>query len=322
MRGAAWLALSCAAAASASAPAAAADAWPSRPIRLLVGFPGGSSPDLAARVLAEHLSHALGKTVIVENRPGASGNIATEQIARAADDHTLGIVINGNLTSAKMLTPRLPYDPERDFSYLALIASAPLILVAQPDAPPGAVFLAAARSAGNRWSYGSVGVGSVGHLGMELLKSRLPGLAAEHIPYQGNPQIVTALIGRQIEMALVAPAVALPQIKAGRLKAIGLTSGRSMLVPDIAPLADFGVKDFQLEVWVALIGPASLSNGAQARLSMLLPEILERAAVRQQLFDQGWQAPSGVSPAALLARVQEESRVMREIITTRNIRID
>ncbi|CAN5196700.1 tripartite tricarboxylate transporter substrate binding protein [soil metagenome] len=316
----AGVALLCAA--SLASPVSAADAWPTRPIRLLVGFPGGSSPDLAARVLAEHLGRALNQTVIVEDKPGASGNIATEQIAKAADDHTLGIVINGNLTSAKMLTPRLPYDPARDFTYLTLVGTAPLILVAPPDAPGGSVFLGAARSAGSKWNYGSVGVGSVGHLGMELLKSRLPGFAAEHIPYQGNPQVVSALIGKQIDMALVAPGVALPQIRAGRLKAIGLTSGRSVLAPDIAPLADLGVKNFQLEIWVALIGPASLSKAAQARLAHVLPDILKRPEVRQQLFDQGWQAPAVSSSEALQARVQEETKVMSEIITSQHIRLD
>jgi tripartite-type tricarboxylate transporter receptor subunit TctC len=291
-------------------------------LHILVGFPGGSSPDLAARVLGDPLAKALGQPVVIDNRTGASGNIATDQIAKATDDHTIGIVINGNLTSARMLTPTLPYDPAHDFSYLSLIGTAPLILVAPPDAPGGAAFLEAAKAAGSKWSYGSVGVGSLGHLGMELLKSRLPGFDAEHVPYQGNPQVVAGLIGKQIEMALVAPGVALPQIRGGRLKAIGLTSGRSVLAPDIVSLADLGIRNYQLEVWVALIGPARLSPTAQARLTAALGDILKRPEVRQQLFDQGWQAAASASPAALQSRVQDETRLMRDIITTRNIRVD
>src|SRR3954471_10773051 len=139
----------CALAGGAAAQAPAAG--PKKPIRILVGFPGGSTPDMAARAIADPLSRALGQAVIIENKPGASGNIATDQVAKATDDHTLGVVINGNLTSAKMLYSRLPYDPAKDFSYISLIATAPLVLVAQTTAPDGAAFFDAARQAGDKW---------------------------------------------------------------------------------------------------------------------------------------------------------------------------
>ena len=175
-----------------TSPAAAASAWPNRPVRLLVGFPGGSTPDMAARALAEALGRALGQPVIVENKPGASGNIVADQVAKATDDHTLGVLINGNLTSAKMLYTRLPYDPQRDFSYLSLLTTAPLVLLAPATLPKGPDFFAEARRQGDAWNYGSVGNGSVAHLGMELLKARLPGLRPVHVPFQGNPQVVPA----------------------------------------------------------------------------------------------------------------------------------
>lgn len=317
-----WLAACAGVLAFALAPAALAQAWPVKPLRILVGFPPGSTPDSAARAIAEPLSAALGQPVIVENKPGASGNIATDLVAKASDDHTLGVVINGNLTSSKMLYPRLPYDPGRDFSYLTLIGTAPLILVAQADASAGKAFFEAARQAGDKWSYGSVGTGSVAHLGMELLKSRVPGLAAMHVPYQGNPLVVTALVGKQIDLALIPPGIAAPQIRAGKLRAIGMTSGRSTFAPDIPPLADLGVKDFQLEVWSALIGPASLSRTAQERLSKALQGVIQDPHVRQQLFNQGWQAPASASAIALQARVQEEARIMQNIITSRGIKIE
>lgn len=291
-----------------------AAAWPTKPIRILVGFPAGSTPDGAARALVDPLSKALGQAVIVENKVGASGNIATDQIAKANDDHTLGVVINGNLTSAKMLSPKLPYDPAHDFSLLTLVGSAPLILVAQADAPSGKAFFDAAKTASASWNYGSVGTGSVAHLGMELLKSRVPGLTPAHIPYPGNPQVVTALLGKQIDMALVPPGLALPQIKAGKLKAIGLTSGRSTLAADIPSLSDAGVNDFQLEVWTALVGPSSLSAAAKARLAQTLPEVLRQPETRQQLFNLGWQAPAIASAAALQQRVSTETQIMQNII--------
>ena len=302
------------------AAAAQNGTWPTKPIRLVVGFPGGSTPDIAARTIAEPLAKALGQPVVVDNKPGASGNIAADQVAKATDDHTIGVVINGNLTSSKMLYPRLPYDPAKDFTYLSLLTTAPLVLVAQNSLPGGAAFVDAARKSADKWSYGSVGVGSVGHLGMELLKDRLPGLKAVHVPYQGNPQVMTDLIGNQIQMALIPPGVAMPQVKAGKVKAIGITSGRSTLVPELSPLADAGVKDFNLEVWTALLGPASLSKAAQERITRELAVIMKAPEVRQKLFEQGWQAV-GTSPDGMRTRVKEEAAIMTKIISTNGIKL-
>lgn len=298
-----------------------AAAWPTKPVHILVGFPGGSTPDMAARTLAEPLSRALGQPVIIDNKPGASGNIAADQVAKATDDHTLGVVINGNLTSARLLYSKLPYNPAKDFTPISLLATAPLVLVAPVSLPTGSAFFDAARNGGNTWNYGSVGNGSVGHLGMELLKSKAGDLAAVHIPYQGNPQVVTALLGGQIQMALVPPGIALPQIRAGKLKAIGLTSGRSSLASDIAPLADAGVRDFSLEVWTALVGPANLSKAAQARLNQEVSKIIRDPDTRQKLFNQGWQAV-GTSPEGLVGRIKSETTIMGGIISMRGIKIE
>ncbi len=300
--------------------AAAAQAWPTKPVRLVVGFPGGSTPDIAARTIAEPLAKALGQPVVVDNKPGASGNIAADQVAKATDDHTIGVVINGNLTSSKMLYSRLPYDPARDFTYLSLLTTAPLVLVAQNTLPSGTAFVDAARKSEDKWSYGSVGVGSVGHLGMEQLKSRVPGLKAVHVPYQGNPQVMTDLIGNQIQMALIPPGIAMPQVRAGKVKAIGITSGRSTLVPELSPLADIGVKDFNLEVWTALLGPANLSKAAQERITRELAVIMKTPEVRQKLFEQGWQAV-GTSPDGMRTRVKEEAAIMSKIISANGIKL-
>ena len=295
--------------------------WPTKPVRILVGFAGGSTPDMAARTLAEPLSKILGQPVIIENKPGASGNIAADQVAKATDDHTLGVVINGNLTSARLLNPKLAYDPAKDFTPISLLTTAPLVLVAQPNLPSGSGFFDAARNGGDKWNYGSVGNGSVGHLGMELLKSKAGDLKALHIPYQGNPQVVTALLGGQIQMALMPPGIALPQIRAGKLKAIGLTSGRSLLASEIAPLADAEVRNFNLEVWTALVGPANLSKAARARLNAEVSKIIRDADTRQKLFNQGWQAV-GTSPEGLTSRIKSETAIMGGIIAMRNIKVE
>ena len=295
--------------------------WPTKPVHILVGFAGGSSPDMAARILAESLSKVLGQPVIIDNKPGASGNIAADQVAKATDDHTLGVVINGNLTSAKLLYSKLPYDPAKDFTPISLLATAPLVLVAPMSLPSGQEFFAAARNGGNTWNYGSVGNGSVGHLGMELLKSTAGDIGAVHIPYQGNPQVITALLGGQIQMALVPPGLALPQIRAGKLKAIGLTSGRSSLAPEIPPLAEANINNFNLEVWTALVGPANLSSAAKARLTQEVSNIIRHADTRQKLFAQGWQAV-GTSPEGLVSRIKSETAIMGGIIAMRGIKIE
>jgi tripartite-type tricarboxylate transporter receptor subunit TctC len=298
-----------------------APAWPGKPVHIVVGFPGGSTPDIAARVLADVLAPALGQPVVVDNRPGASGNIAADAVAKATDDHTLGVLINGNLTTARRLNPRLPFDPAQDFALLSLLATAPLVLVGPAAEPGGAAYFAAAQAAGDRWNYGSVGAGSVGHLGMELLKDRAPGFNPTHIPYSGNPAVLTALIGGQIQAALVPPGLALPQVRAGKLKAIGLTGGRSTLAPEVPPLSELGVRLDGLEVWTALVGPAGLSRAARERLARDVPALLREPASRQRLFAAGWQV-QGSSPEGLRLRVQSEGALLGGIITSRGIRAE
>ena len=309
-----------AAGAAAAQPASTA-AWPSKPVKILVGFPGGSTPDIAARALADALSKTWGQPVVVDNRPGASGNVAADAVAKSNDDHTLGVVINGNLTSAKQLNPKLPYDPAKDFSLISLIATAPLVLVTPADQPQGAAFVAAARAAGEKWSYGSVGIGSVGHLGMEVVKAAIGNTQAVHVPYNGNPAVLTAMLGGQVQMALVPPGLALAQVKAGKLHAVGVTGPRSALAPDVPPLADIGLKLAQLEVWTALVGPAGMSKPALDRLARDVPAAVRDGETKTRLFTGGWDA-QGSSAEVLAARVKDEARLLGDIITSRGIKLE
>ena len=295
-------------------------AWPTRPLKIVVGFPGGSSPDLTARLLAEPLAQALGQPVVVENRPGAGGNIAAAQVARADDDHTIGLMINGNMTIAKILNPDTPYDPLKDLTPVSLIAVAPLVLsVPTSVAESGAAYIAAAKAAGDKWNYGTPGVGTVGHLGMELLKSRA-GIAPVHVPYPGNPQVIAAIIGGQIQMSLLPPGLAMAQVRGGKLKAIGVTSlGRSSLVPDVPSLSEAGVRDFQLEIWNAVAAPNSLPKAHVNKLAALLTEIVRREDIRQKIFAQGWQV-AGTGPEGLARRIKSDTAAMTEVIQRNNIR--
>ncbi len=305
------------------AQAQEAAAWPTRPVKILVGFPAGTSPDLVARTLAEPLSKALGQPVVVENKPGAGGNIAADQVAKATDGHTLGVMINGNLTIARLLNPKTPYDPAKDLAPISLIGTAPLVLAApaQASGATAADFLANARTSGNKLSYGSPGVGTVGHIGMELLKARA-GIAPVHVPYPGYPQVVTAMLGGDIQLSMLPPGLAQAQAAAGKVRLLGVTSaGRSTLAPSIPSLAEAGVKDFQLEIWNAVAGPASLPQPVIAKLSALLSEIARSPEVRQRLFQQGWQVAGG-SSEALALRIKADTAALGKIIADRGIKVE
>jgi tripartite-type tricarboxylate transporter receptor subunit TctC len=297
--------------------------WPSRPIKILVGFPAGTSPDLVARTLAEPLSLALGKPVIVENHPGAGGNIAADLVAKSSDSHTIGVMINGNLTIAKLLNPGTPYDPAKDLAPISLVGTAPLVLAA-PASSPGASaadFLAAAKQAGNSWSYGSPGVGTVGHIGMELLKAQT-GMAPVHVPYPGYPQVVTAMIGGEIHLSMLPPGLAQAQARAGKIRIIGVTSiGRSILMPEVPSLSEAGVDGFQLEIWNGVAGPASMPAPIVARLSQLLSEIARSPEVRHKLFQQGWQVVGSTSEG-LAKRIKADTLLLGKVIADRAIKAE
>ena len=295
--------------------------WPTRPVHILVGFPGGSTPDLVARTIAEPLSKALGQPVIVDNKVGAGGNIATDAVVRATDNHTIGFLINGNMTIAKILNPAVPFNPERDLQPLSLIGTAPLLLAAPAGAPgkDAQEFFLAARNSGTKWSFGSPGVGTVGHIGMELLKTTT-NMDPVHVPYPGNPQVIQALVTDQIQLALLPPGLASPQVKAGKLKAIGVTSlARSPLAPEYPSLNEMGIRGFQLEIWVAAAAPKTMPKPIADRLSTLISEIARTPEVRGKLFQQGWQA-AGTSAEGLANRMKSDTAVLGGVIMMRGIK--
>ncbi|MDF1484821.1 tripartite tricarboxylate transporter substrate binding protein [Ramlibacter sp. H39-3-26] len=307
--------------ASTHSQAAGSPAWPTRPLRIVVGFPGGSSPDLTARTFADPLAKALGQPVVVENRVGAGGNIAADIVAKATDSHTIGLMINGNMTISRLLNARVPYDPLTDLQPISLIGVSPLVLAA-PQHAPGAdahAFLDAARAEGDGWSYGSPGVGTVGHIGMELLKART-GIQPVHVPYPGYSQVANAMIAGELQLALLPPALALAQARAGKLRAIGVTAGsRSTLAPELASLAEAGVRDFNLEIWNAAAAPAAMPRALVARLSALFVEISRNSDIRTKLFQQGWQTV-GSNAEGLANRIEADTAVLGQVIREQGLR--
>jgi tripartite-type tricarboxylate transporter receptor subunit TctC len=315
------LAVLCCCAWSQTAASAAAAKWPTRPLRLLIGFPPGSVQDLSARAISESLARILGQPVLVENKSGASGTIAADQVARASDQHTFGVMNNSQLTIARLLNPSVPYDPATDLAPLALIGTTPLVLVVSADAAGTTPqeWLAWLRALGEKANYGSPGSGTPGHLGMELLKSRA-GLRTLHVPYPGNPQIINAMLGGQLQAGLLPPGLAMQQVRSGKMKAIGVTSQQpSVLAQELHTLRDVGVTGAEIELWSALAGPASLPAPIRERLSAAVTQALQEADTRERLVNVGWQ-PAAASLAELRQRVRDDTKTFGTIISEGGIR--
>ena len=298
-------------------------AWPTKAIRLVVGYPAGSSPDIQARLLTDPLSKALGQPVVVDNKPGASGNIGADLLAKADDGHTIGIIGNGPLTSSKFLYPKLPYDPLKDLSPIVLIGSAPLVWVTPTTAVTGSVkdYLQQVRASGDTLAYGSTGAGSGGHLGMELVKQQL-GFNALHVPFSGGPPIMNAMMGGQVQLSLLPAVTVLPLVQSGKLTAIAVSSAkRSPLAPDLMSMEEIGAKGVNIEVWNAIMAPSKMPAAHQARLNAELAKILNAREMRQKLFAQGWKV-GDTSAASLAQRIRSDTAIYGQLIAQKGIKLD
>jgi len=302
---------------------AQADNWPSRPLKLIAGYPAGSSPDLQARLVAEYLSKAIGQPVVVDNKPGASGNIGADLIAKADDGYTIGIIGNGPLTSSKFLYTKLPYDPSKDFAPIVMVGTAPLVWVAPKSAFNGSVadYLKSVKAAGDKINYGSIGAGSGGHLAMELIKEKL-GLQAMHIPFAGGPQILTAIVGGQVQMTLLPGSTVEPMIKSGRMAAIAVTSAeRSPLEPGLPSMNEIGAKGIDIEVWNAIMAPAKMPAAHQAKLNAEIGKILKTKEVTDKLAQQGWKVDD-TSVKALADRIARDTATYGALIKAKGYKLD
>jgi tripartite-type tricarboxylate transporter receptor subunit TctC len=301
------LALVCAANVSAQPAATDAKNWPSRAIHMIVPFPAGSSPDLIARVLAEKLAPALGQPVIVENRPGAGGNLGTAIIAKAAPDgYTIGLSIPGPLAVNTVLYRKMEYDPFKDLSPVSLVAVSPNVLVVDPKLNVDSVkeFVALAKSQPGKLNYGSVGNGSASHLTMELFKE-IAGLDIVHVPYPGSPQVNTAILTGQIAAGFVVPATAMPLVQSGRLKALAVTTSvRSVVLPEYPTLVEAGYEVVST-AWQGIVAPAKTPRPIVERLSRELVAILRSEDVREKMIRLYFQ-PIGTAPAGLSNLMRSE----------------
>ncbi|MBB2918587.1 Bug family tripartite tricarboxylate transporter substrate binding protein [Cupriavidus alkaliphilus] len=307
------LAAACAAGASASA---FAQSWPARPLRMVVPFPPGSSPDLIARILTEKLAAALGQPVVVENRPGAGGNIGTGMVARAAPDgYTLLFTINGPLVTAPTLSRNLNYDPFRQLAPVTLVATSPNVLVVDARLPVHNLreFVALARSRPGELNYGSPGNGSASHLAMEQLKA-MAGVDLQHVPYPGFPQVTTAMVGGQVQAAIMVPAIAMPQVNAGKLRVLAVTTtGRTAVLPSVPTVAESGYPGFEAISWQAVLAPAGTPQAVIDRLYRELVAIIGSADVRDKMRAQYF-VPAGTAPASLRQTMASEKARWDKVI--------
>lgn len=292
-------------------PVATAAQWqPQRPVRIVVPFAPGGQPDVVARALAEPLSKALGQPVVVENRPGAGGNIAAEAVAKAAPDgHTLLMGTNGPLAVSPALYRDLPYDPVRDLAAITLVGTSPNLIAVHPSV--GATTLpelvARARAAPGRLNFGSVGKGSISQLSMELLNG-VAGMKTVHIPYNGGAPAVMALVAGDVQVLSLNPTALIPQMQAGKVRVVAQTSARrSPLVPDIPTVAESGYPGFEADVWMAVMAPARTPPEAIARLHAELARAIRAPGLKAALWDRQWIDALALPPAETMAVIRRES---------------
>ncbi len=293
----------------AATPALAQPAWPDRPVRVIVPFPAGSTPDIAARAVAAHFATVFGQPFVVDNRAGAGGNIGTDAVAKATDGHVIGVSINSPLAVAPALFPNLPYDPRRDLVAVSLLLRLPQVLVVHPSVPATDVagLIAYARANPGRMTYGSVGAGSGSHLAMEEFMART-GTRLEHAPYRGFPQAVLDLVAGRIEAMFVSAGAVLPQMRENLVRGLAVTAdARIPQAPTIPTLAEAGLPGAASYGWIALIAPAATPAPRVARLAQEAQAALADPRTKATLEGAGFEiVASTPSEAAAFIAAEAE----------------
>ncbi|MDH1521626.1 MULTISPECIES: Bug family tripartite tricarboxylate transporter substrate binding protein [Achromobacter] len=313
-----------AASALAFSSAAIADAYPTKPIRLIIPFAVGGSTDNLGRVLAARLSEKLGQQVVADNRPGAGGNIGTDLVAKApADGYTLLFATEGTLGINPSLYKKLPFDPEKDFTPIAQFASVPNILVVNPKVQAKTVqeLAAYAKSKPASLNMGSAGNGTTNHLSGELFQS-MTGTSFTHVPYKGSGPAMADLLADQIQLMFDNLPGSLPHVKAGSLRALAVTSAkRSPLLPDVPTMAEAGVPGYDVEVWFGVAAPKGLPAQTLATLSKAITEISQEPATIEKILNIG-ATPLTSTPAEFGSRIQEARLKWAPIVAHSGAKID
>ncbi len=311
-----------AAALALSLPAAHA-AWPERPVRIIVPSAAGGSPDILMRLFGNELAKRLGQPVVIDNRPGAAGNIGMQAVMTAAPDgYTIGYGNNATLATNEFLFSKLPYDPAR-LEPVVTISRTASLLVVNKDSPVQTVqdLVRHARQQPDRMSFGSGGTGTSGHLGAELFKT-MTGIGGQHVPYKGAPQAINDLMGGSVQFLFDNIASVGPSVSGGKLRALGVTSKeRSPLFPDVPTLDEAGVRGFEVTAWGALVAPPGTPAEAIARLNQEINAILKDEQVLAQLRQLAF-TPIGGSPQDLRRLIDSERVKWGEVVRKSGAKVD
>lgn len=312
------------AATAAIAITAQAQDWPQRPVRVIVPFAAGASPDILARIVNDKLAARIGQPLIVENKPGAGGNSGTDQASKAAPDgYTFLLSVNAPLVYNTILYRNLPYDPFKDLVPVSLAATTPNVCAVSNGMNVDSVksWLEALKRNPGQFNFASTGNGSISHLGVELVKLKTRSFAV-HIPYASSGQAVTAIIQGDVQFACLPPVSVMPQAKAGRLKAIAVTSAeRSALLPELPTLRESGLPDIQAVPWFAYMAPKGTPDAIVQRMSREIAAVLKDPEVQKRL-QTAYFDPVGSTPEALAKFMGEELRRWKPVIERTGLKPD
>jgi len=302
---------------------AAAQEWPARQVKLIVPFGPGSTPDIVMRLIADHLQHNLGQSFVVENKPGASGNIGTDAVAKAEPDgYTIGLSIGGPLAINTLLFGQLPYDPAKDLALITMLTTQPSALVVNAGLGVDTVaeLIDLLKKNPGKYNYGSIGNGSLSHLAMEAIALK-SGTQMVHIPYASSPQAMTALLRDDVQMACLPAISVTPHLAAGQVKILAITtSQRSALLPGIATLREAGV-DVEADAWNGLIAPARTPEPIIAKIHDVVVEALAEPAIRAKLATQLME-PIPTTPAQFRAKINADLARWSPVIKALDLKIN
>jgi len=304
--------------------AAAQSGYPTKPVRIVVPFPPGGPADSLARIVGDKLGQSLGQPFVIENKPGAGGNIGMEQGAKAAPDgYTLTLAPAGNLTIAPSLYSKLPYDPAKDYVPISVLATVPNILITAPTVPAKTLrdLITLAKARPGTLNFASPGNGSGAHLAGELFKS-MAGIDIVHVPFNGVGPAMNAILAGDVQIFFAQSSAALPYIKTGKVTALGVASAKRIAsAPELPTMAEAGLPDFEVTSWYALVAPAGTPAAIVERLNAETVKTLASADVRDRLATLGVE-PVGNSPSEFAAMQKTETARWTKLAKEANLRLD
>jgi tripartite-type tricarboxylate transporter receptor subunit TctC len=296
--------------------AAAQDVWPSRPVTVISPYPPGGGSDIVARAVARALSDATRQSFVVENRSGAAGSLGAAAVARARPDgYTMLVGGSSPIAANKLLYRNLPYDPERDFTPLSLVAEAPLALIAHPSLPARTLpeLIEYVRARPDAVACANAGSGSKGHLAVVML-SMLTGMRLDHVPYRGSTPAQTDLLGGTVKLGIDTASIYVPHILSGALRGIAVTSTRRMAkLPAVPTVAEQGIRDYEATVWYGAVAPAGLPRPIADRIAQVI-DAWGKSSAGQAMLEELGMAPLGGTPDDLARQVTREIAIWRPVV--------